>query len=30
MKTINTALNNLILPPMYLNEVIKDDMIIQL
>lgn len=26
MKAINTALNNLILPPMYLDEVIKDDM----
>lgn len=30
MKTINTPLSNLILPPMYLNEVIKDDMQIQL
>ena len=30
MKTINTNLSNLILPPMYLNEVIKDDMKIQL
>lgn len=30
MKTINTPLSNLILPPMYLNEVIKDDMKIQL
>ena len=30
MKTINTALSNLILPPMYLDEVIKDDMKIQL
>lgn len=30
MKTINTALSNLILPPMYLNEVIKDDMKIRL
>lgn len=26
MKTINTDLNNLILPPMYLDEVIKGDM----
>lgn len=30
MKTINTALSNLILPPMYLDEVIKGDMKIQL
>ena len=30
MKTINTALCNLILPPMYLDEVIKDDMKIHL
>lgn len=30
MKTINTPLSNLILPPMYLNEVIKDDMQIKL
>ena len=30
MKTINTPLSNLILPPMYLDEVIKDDMHIQL
>ena len=30
MKTINTPISNLILPPMYLNEVIKDDMQIQL
>lgn len=30
MKTINTPLSNLILPPMYLNEVIKDDIQIQL
>lgn len=30
MKTINTPICNLILPPMYLNEVIKDDMKIQL
>lgn len=26
MKTINTDLSNLILPPMYLDDVIKDDM----
>lgn len=26
MKTINTDLSNLILPPLYLDEVIKDDM----
>lgn len=30
MKTINTDLSNLILPPMYLDEVIKSDMKIQL
>lgn len=30
MKTINTALCNLLLPPMYLDEVIKGDMKIQL
>ena len=30
MKTINTPISNLILPPMYLNEVIKDDMQVQL
>ena len=30
MKAINTALNNMILPPMYLDEVIKSDMKIQL
>lgn len=30
MKTINTDLSNLILPPMYLEEVIKGDMKIQL
>lgn len=30
MKAINTTLSNLILPPMYLDEVIKDDMKIQL
>lgn len=30
MKTINTPLCNLILPPMYLDEVIKGDMKIQL
>ena len=30
MKTINTALCNLILPPMYLDEVIKDEMKIYL
>lgn len=30
MKTINTALCNLIVPPMYLDEVIKGDMKIQL
>lgn len=29
MKTINTALSNLILPPLYLDEVIKEDMKIQ-
>ena len=29
MKSINTALCNLILPPLYLDEVIKDDMKIQ-
>ena len=30
MKAINTTLSNLILPPMYLDEVIKDDMKIHL
>ena len=30
MKTVNTALCNLILPPMYLDEIIKSDMKIQL
>jgi hypothetical protein len=30
MKTINTNICNLILPPMYLNEVIKGDMKIEL
>ena len=30
MKTINTDLSNLILPPLYLDEVIKSDMKIQL
>jgi hypothetical protein len=30
MKAINTTLRNLILPPMYLDEVIKDDMKIHL
>ena len=30
MKIINTALSNLRLPPLYLDEVIKDDMKIQL
>lgn len=30
MRTINTELSNLILPPVYLNNVIKDDMKIQL